>query len=63
MSVFFVVKVLIFNFDHAAQLVGSSVPQPGIEPWPLEVKALSPNHGTTREFRPLPLPFFFFFFS
>ena len=60
MSVFFVVKVLIFNFDHAAQLVGSSVPQPGIEPWPLEVKALSPNHGTTREFlssRPL---FFFF---
>ena len=27
------------------------VPQPGIEPGPLAVKAPSPNHWTTREFR------------
>ena len=29
---------------------GILVPQPGIEAGPLAVKALSPNHQTTREF-------------
>ena len=32
---------------------GILVPQPGIEPVPLAVKARSPNHWTTREFPPL----------
>ena len=29
---------------------GVLVPQPGIEPWPSAVKALSPNHWPAREF-------------
>ena len=36
------------------------VPQPGIEPAPLVVKAQSPNHWTAREFPVLGLLFFFF---
>ena len=32
---------------------GILVPQPGIEPAPLALKARSPNHWTAREFRHL----------
>ena len=40
-------RVLIF---FSALLVGFLVPQPGIEPVPLAVRAQSPNPQTTREF-------------
>ena len=40
---------------------GILVPQPGIEPGPLVVKAQSPNHqGTAKEFL---FPFFLFYFE
>ena len=38
----------IFWLYHAT--CGILVPQPGIKPGPLAVRALSPNHWTTREF-------------
>ena len=39
--------VLFFPFGHTA--CGILVPQPGIEPEPSAVKALSPHHWTARE--------------
>ena len=41
--------LLFFFFGHTPQLIGL-VPQPGIEPGTLAVKAHSPNHWTYREF-------------
>ena len=41
----------LFSFfwpDHTACRI--LVPQPGIKPWPMAMKALSPNHQTTKEF-------------
>ena len=39
-----------FFFRPHHMAYGILVPQPGIEAGPLAVKALSPNHQTTREF-------------
>ena len=52
--------VFIFNFwpHHMASRI--LVLWPGIGPGPMAEIALSPNHGTTREFYPQPLHFFFF---
>ena len=42
-----------FLFFFFGQTSGILIPQPGIEPGPLEVKAQSPNHWTTGEFSSL----------
>ena len=46
------INLTCVSFDHVACRI--LVPQPGIEPGPLAVKAQRPNHWTAREF----LPFF-----
>ena len=43
------VRIFFFFFGFATAF-GILVPQPGIEPGPLAVKARSPNHWTAREF-------------
>ena len=42
-----------FFFWLCCMACGILVPQPGIKPRPMAVKALSPNHWTAREFLPL----------
>ena len=43
-------NIVEFLFGHLMWLVGILVPQPGIIPRFMAVKALSLNHWTTREF-------------
>ena len=45
---------IYFNFWPCCVACGILVPQPGIEPAPLAVKAESPNHWATRESPLLP---------
>ena len=45
---FFCHLFFFFFFGHTTQLVGSFLPQPETEPWPMAMKAPSPNHWTAR---------------
>ena len=42
--------IFFFSFRSHHEVCRILVPRPGIEPWPLAVKAPSPNHWTAREF-------------
>ena len=46
----FIIFIYIYLFILGGTACGILVPGPGIEPGPSAVKALSPNHWTTREF-------------
>ena len=47
--------LFFYFFWPCLAVCGILVPQPGIEPGPTAMKALSPNHWTAREFPPAPL--------
>ena len=42
--------LFLFFFKLRCTACGILVPQPGIEPWPLAMRVMSPNHWTAREF-------------
>ena len=61
-ALFFLLLLLFFIlFWLCPAACGISVPQIGIRPTPLAVKALSPNHRTAREFPLLPFLVMFIF--
>ena len=50
LHIFYGFVLFLFLFWTHLMACGVLVPQPGIEPGPLSVKAQSPNHWTAREF-------------